>query len=93
MQFPKIYCNSASYRSGVIEVRPDIHPGHVNLEVWNFHPDHDRRAADIADADVVGNTEMELDVMQAKELVRLLNLAIEAVAGNGQQHTNQQDGI
>lgn len=98
MQFPKIYCNSVSYRSGFIEVRPDIHPGHVNLEVWNLHPDHNQRAVDIADdniadADVTGNTEMELDVMQAKELVRLLNLAIEAVADNGQQHTNQQDGI
>ena len=36
MQFPKIHCKSISYRSGFIEVVPNIHPGHVNIEVWNL---------------------------------------------------------
>jgi hypothetical protein len=83
MQFPKIHCKSISYRSGFIEVVPNIHPGHVNIEVWNLHPDYDRRARDIADeciadTDVIGNAEIELDLHQAKELVRLLGMAISA---------------
>jgi hypothetical protein len=83
MQSPKIYCNSVSYRSGFVQVLPNVHSGHINLEVWNLHPDHDKRAIDItdvclADADVTANTEIELDVAQAKELVRLLSVAIEA---------------
>jgi hypothetical protein len=84
MQFPRIYCKSVSYRSGVVEVRPSIHPGCVNIELWSLHPDHDERATDItddciADADVTGNAEIELDLTQARELVRLLGIAIEAV--------------
>lgn len=83
MQLPKIYCKSVSYRSGFVEVRPNIHPGHVNIEVWNLHPNHDRRVTGVADDcisddDVTGNTEIELDIIQAKELVRLLSIAIEA---------------
>ena len=83
MQLPKIYCRSVSYRSGFVEVRANIHPGHVNIEVWNLHPNHDQRAADIGDDrigddDVTGNTEIELDIIQAKELVRLLSVAIDA---------------
>jgi len=83
MQFPKIYCNSVPYRSGFVEVRPNVHPGQVNIEIWNLHPDHNQQTIDIADscindADVTSNTEIELDVLRAKELVRLLNMAIEA---------------
>ena len=83
MRLPKIHCKSISYRSGFIEVVPNIHPGHVNIEVWNLHPDYDRSARDIADeriadTDVIGNTEIELDLHQAKELVRLLGMAIAA---------------
>jgi hypothetical protein len=83
MQFPKICCKSVSYRSGFVEVRPNVHPGHVNIEVWNLQPNHDQRATDLADdcigdGDVTGNTEIELDIIQAKELVRLLSVAIEA---------------
>ena len=89
MQLPKIYCKSVSYRSGFVEVRPNVHPGHVNIEVWNLHPDQDQRATDIADdcigdADVTGNTEIELEITQAKELVRLLSVAIEAAESSGQ---------
>jgi hypothetical protein len=87
MEFPKIYCNNVSYRSGFVEVIPNVHPGHVNVEVWNLHPDHDRRTTDIADnyiadTDVTGNTEIELNIIQAKALVRLLTMAIEAAENN-----------
>lgn len=87
MELPKIYCKSISYRSGFVEVRPNVHPGHVNIEVWNLRPDHDRGAVDIAgnliaDDDVISDTEIELDIIQAKELVRLLSLAIEAAESN-----------
>lgn len=83
MQLPKIYCKSVPYRSGFVEFRPNVHAGHVNIEVWNLHPEHDRRAGDITDeciceADVTSNTEVELEITQAKELVRLLSVAIEA---------------
>ena len=60
-----------------------IHPGHVNIEVWTTHPDFNPPTADIRDGsipdeDVTGNTEIELDIAQAKQLVKLLSLAIEA---------------
>jgi len=89
MQLPKIHCNSVPYRSGFVEVRSNVHPGHVNIEVWCLHPDYDRQASDIiddciGDADVTGNTEIELEIIQAKELVRLLNVAIEAAERNVQ---------
>lgn len=89
MQLPKIYCKSVLYRSGFIEVRPNIHPGHVNIEIWNLHPDHDRQATDIADdcigdADVTSSTEIEMELVQAKELVWLLSVAIEAAENSMQ---------
>lgn len=85
MEFPRIYCRNISYRSGFIEVLPNIHPGHVNIEVWNIHPDSSQPGADIrdgsvSDEDVIGNTEIELSIAQAKELVELLSRAIEAAA-------------
>jgi len=86
MKFPRIYCRSIPYRSGFVEVRPNIHDGHINIEIWNLHPDHDQHAVDIsdsciADVDVTGNTEIELDIAQALELVRLLGDAIKLAAG------------
>jgi len=84
MRFPKLYCKGVPYRAGFVEVSPNIHPGHINLEIWNLDPDHDQRVTDIGDdcsvdTDVTGNTEIELDLAQAKELVRLLGMAIDAV--------------
>ena len=37
-------------RSGLVKVRPHIHPGHINIEIWNIHPDHNQHGFDIADA-------------------------------------------
>lgn len=83
MEPSRIYCKSISYRAGFIEVAPNIHQGHINVEVWNIHPDFDKPTADIRDGsvpdeDVTGNTEIELDVAQARQLVELLKLAIDA---------------
>ena len=83
MKSPQIYCKSIPYRSGLIEVLPNVHAGHVNIEVWNLHPDcnyapTDIRDGSISDEDVIGHTEIELDIAQAKTLVALLQLAIEA---------------
>jgi len=77
----QIKCDAVQYRQGFIEVA-NIHGGCVNLEVWNVHPDKSIAAAalvasaSISDTDVVANTEIELSVAQAKELVRQLELAI-----------------
>jgi hypothetical protein len=81
MEFTRICCRNISYRSGFIEVLPNLHPGHINIEVWNIHPDFRQPAADIRDGsipdkDITGNTEIELDIEQAKKLVELLNHAI-----------------
>lgn len=83
MDLPKIHCNDFPYRSGFIEVRPNIHCNHINIEIWNLRPGYDRQATDvtderISDSDVTGNTEIELDIAQARELVRRLEAAIEA---------------
>lgn len=78
MDFPKIYCKDISYRSGFVEVSSGIHDGHVNLEIWNTHPDRVAiiREDSLNDEDVVAVTEIELNVPQAKELIRQLQLAI-----------------
>lgn len=83
MKVSRIYCKGISYRAGFIEVVPNIHQRYINVEMWNIHPDFNSPTADIRDGsapdeDVTGNVELELDVAQARQLVALLNLAIEA---------------
>lgn len=79
--FEKIKCHDVSYRQGFVEVA-NVHTGCVNLEVWNVDPDTDiaeasLESASISDAAVIGNTEIELNLEQAKRLVQLLQAAIE----------------
>jgi hypothetical protein len=86
MNFPKIHCKNIPHRSGFVEVRPNIHSGHINIEIWNLEPGYDRDATDVtddrlSDADITSNTEIELDIPQALELIRLLSSAV-AAAGN-----------
>lgn len=97
MKFPQIYCNDISYRSGFVEVLPNIHRGHINLEVWNLHPDfrHSEADASIADASirdeaVTANTEIELNISQARRLIELLSVAIEAAEQNSQASTGRE---
>lgn len=73
----QIKCDAVKYRQGFIEVA-NVHEGCINLEVWNVHPDINIATAasvvstSIADVDVIGNTEIELNIEQAKALVQLL---------------------
>jgi hypothetical protein len=85
MDQPKrIRCNNINYRKGFIEVFPGIHPGFINLETWDIHPDVDiseRNLSDdsIPDDAVVSNSEIEMSVKEAEELVQLLQDAISEV--------------
>jgi len=79
MDFPKIHCKDIPYRSGFVEVSPGIHDDHVNLEVWNIHPDRISMIKNedyLSDEDVVAVTEIELNIPQAKELIQQLQFAI-----------------
>ncbi len=77
----KIRCASVDYRQGFIEVLPDVHPGTVNLEVWQVRSGldltglelHDER---LRDSDIVANVELELSADEARRLVDGLTLAI-----------------
>jgi hypothetical protein len=76
-----ITVNDISYRQGFIEVIAGIHPLHVNLETWNIHPEFQIsgksiRADDIPDEAIIGNTELELSLEQARVLMQYLQVAI-----------------
>lgn len=75
----RIKCADVSYRKGLIEVLPSVHPSCINLEIWNIA--HDSEWVDdgdntIGEASIVANTEVEMNVQQALRLVRLLEHAI-----------------
>lgn len=82
MKFPQIYCKRISCRSGFIEVLPNIHPGHIKLEVRNIGPDFNHSEADVSvpDEAVTGNP-IQLDIGEARRLTELLAVVIE-VADN-----------
>ena len=76
-----IKCNSIEYRKGCIEVRGDIHIDCVNIEAWNIHPDLDISGIDLGDDSmpeeaVTANTEIELSIKNAEDLVQQLVEAI-----------------
>ncbi len=77
----KIICNSVSYRKGFIEVSANIHQGCVNLETWSIHPDVDMSDSglsfgEIPESEFTGNTELELSLENAEELLTLLQKSI-----------------
>jgi hypothetical protein len=79
---PMIRCNDIGYRQGFIEVASGIHPQHVNVEIWNVHPDLNISGlsltdSDISDQEIIGNTELELSLSQANALVEALRIAIQ----------------
>jgi hypothetical protein len=83
-----IKCNDIPYRQGFIEVASGIHPHHVNVEIWNVHPDRDISGLSltdqaISDKEIIGNTEIELNVSQASALIEALRNAIQ-LAGHGE---------
>jgi hypothetical protein len=86
----KILCNGISYRKGFIEMSRDIHDGFLNLEVWNVDPELDISSGalkfeDIPEAGFTGNTEIELTLENAEELLRVLRDFIDETRKKGVQ--------
>ena len=84
MSNQKIRCNDVRYRQGFVEVTSDIHAEHINVEVWNVHPDWDisDKAFDdtrLSDEAFVGNVELELSTEQAKALIEQLQASIRKI--------------
>lgn len=80
-ELPIIKCSDISYRQGFVEVAASIHSLHVNMEIWNVHPDLDisrlSRVEELAsDKAIVGNTEVELNISQANALIEALRKAV-----------------
>lgn len=85
----KIKCDNITYRKGFVEVSGDIHKGCINLEAWNIHPDTELSQDDsafnsIPDEAFTGNVELELNIENAKELVKRLEELI-AIADNARR--------
>jgi len=80
-----LLCSTISYRSGFIEVAPNIHPGCVNIEAWDVlgipnapKPSIDEfwnlRGRD--ELEVQSTVELELTAEEAREFAQwLLNAA------------------
>lgn len=84
MVMQKIRCNGVRYRQGFLEVLPNVHPEHINLEIWNIHPERDistvsLESASISDDSIIANAEIELSLQQANALVEMLQVAIQKV--------------
>jgi len=80
----KIKCNAISYRKGFIEVIPEIHQGCINIETWEIHSEFDLDGIDLVDSQLpdsafVANTEIEMGIPEAKQLVTVLLKAIEQI--------------
>lgn len=80
----KIRCNGVRYRQGFLEVLPNVHSEHINLEIWNIHPERDistvsLESASISDDSIIANAEIELSLQQANALVEMLQVAIQKV--------------
>jgi hypothetical protein len=76
-----IRCNDIQYRQGFIEVEPKIHANCINLEVWNIDSNINISlisSLDVLpeDAAITGNTEIELNLAQAVELISKLQFAV-----------------
>ena len=78
-----IRSNTINYRQGFIEIST-AHPGYVNIETWEISPSVDISGLDLMDGqilddDVVANTEIELSIAEAKELIKRLQEKIENI--------------
>jgi hypothetical protein len=85
--------NTINYRQGYIEVLGDIHDGCINIETTQIHPDRDITEIDfdsdtpeLADEDFIANTEVELNIDEAKILVEHLLRAIEIAKQRQKNH-------
>lgn len=81
-----IKCNGIAYRQGFVEISAGIHPQHVNVEIWNVHPDQNlsslSRVDEVAtDNAIIGNTEVELTISEANALIEALRKAVQLASG------------
>lgn len=80
----RLKVNTISYRKGFIEISAGIHENCINIETWDVLPDLDITNLDIRSNDfpedgVQGNTELELDLSTAEDLVAKLQEAIAVI--------------
>lgn len=76
-----IRCNSIVYRKDYIEIAAGIHDNCVNVEVTNIHPDKNIANLNltdksISDENITDNTEIELSLSEAEQLIDMLKTAI-----------------
>ena len=81
----RLRCCSIAYRQGFLEIT-NAHDGCVNIEAWHVAAGVDLTSVawvgdDLLDADVVGNTELELTPAEARRIARLLVEAAERADG------------
>ena len=80
----KIKCDNIDYRKGYVEVGSGIHDGYINIEMWDISPEADLKNTDIDDENfqdnyIQGNTEIEMSISEANDLVSRLKKAISEV--------------
>ena len=80
----KMKCNNIYYRKGYIEVISNIHDDCINLEVTTIHPDIDISNIELTDPEfpdnaVISNTEIEINIEEAKQLIEFLKSSISRV--------------
>lgn len=79
----KIKCTGIQYRQEFIDIQTNIHDGFINIETWmvspsvNLEKSHDIADANIKDTDIIGNTELEISISQARQLINLLQQAVD----------------
>ena len=81
-------CSAIDYRSGLIEIVPDIHPGCVNIEAWEIvgwssiegmSKEEFFEKSDEGEIELHSHIELEMTVEQARNLANaLLTAAHEA---------------
>ncbi|MDJ0728305.1 MAG: hypothetical protein QNJ38_24695 [Prochloraceae cyanobacterium] len=77
----RLKVNNVAYRKGYIEVMADIHDACINIETWGINADIDIFNLElddfnIPDEAVVANTELELNIIEAEQLIKQLQNAI-----------------
>lgn len=82
----KIKCDNVDYQKGYIEVTHGIHGGCINIEAWDVQVDVDLSSIEIGDDDfpengVTGNTEIEMSILEAEQLIAELQSAVTQLRG------------
>lgn len=77
-----IKCTGVSYRQGFVEVVVGIHPKHINLETWSVSSDAKLTGTpgSLPEGSITANTELELDLKQARALIAALEAAVQIIS-------------